>query len=54
MTTSTGSECETEFSGIKKMLNLNQRVKLHRDVLFEFHLKFFNTASIGFPARSLL
>ena len=24
-----------------------------RDVLFEFHLKFWNTASIGFPARSL-
>ena len=25
-----------------------------RGVLFEFHLKFWNTASIGFPARSLL
>ena len=25
-----------------------------RDVLFEFHLKFWNTASIGIPARSLL
>ena len=24
-----------------------------RDVLFEFHLKFWNTASIGIPARSL-
>ena len=27
---------------------------LFRDVLFEFHLKFWNTASIGIPARSLL
>ena len=26
----------------------------HRDVLFEFHLKFWNTASIGIPVRSLL
>ena len=25
-----------------------------RDVLIEFHLKFWNTASIGIPARSLL
>ena len=25
-----------------------------RDVLFEFHLKFWNTASIGNPVRSLL
>ena len=25
----------------------------YRDVLFEFHLKFWNTASIGIPARSL-
>ena len=25
-----------------------------RGVLFEFHLKFWNTASIGIPARSLL
>ena len=23
----------------------------HRDVLFEIHLKFWNTASIGIPAR---
>ena len=23
-----------------------------RDVLFEFHLKFWNTASIGIPVRS--
>ena len=29
-------------------------VKFSRDVLFEFHLKFLNTASIGTPARSLL
>ena len=27
---------------------------LSRDVLFEFHLKFWNTASIGIPVRSLL
>ena len=26
----------------------------YRDVLFEFHLKFLNTASFGIPARSLL
>ena len=25
-----------------------------RDVLFKFHLKFWNTTSIGIPARSLL
>ena len=25
---------------------------LHRDALFEFHLKFWNTASIGIPVRS--
>ena len=25
-----------------------------RDVLFEFHLKFWNTGSIGIPVRSLL
>ena len=28
--------------------------KANRDVLFEFHLKFWNTASIGIPDRSLL
>ena len=27
---------------------------IHRVVLFEFHLKFWNTDSIGIPARSLL
>ena len=27
---------------------------LYRDVLFEYHLKFWNTASISIPARSLL
>ena len=27
---------------------------LGREVLFEFHLKFWNTASIGIPVRSLL
>ena len=26
----------------------------NRDVLFEFHLKFWNTSSIGIPVRSLL
>ena len=26
---------------------------MYRDVLFEFHLKFFNTASIGIPVRLL-
>ena len=28
--------------------------KSYRDVLFEFHLKFWNTACIGIPARNLL
>ena len=28
--------------------------KVYRDVLFEFHLKFWNTASIGIPVWSLL
>ena len=28
-------------------------IKIIRDVLFEFHLKFWNTASIGIPVRSL-
>ena len=32
----------------------NTSVLKNRDVLFEFHLKFLNTASIGIPARSLL
>ena len=27
-------------------------IKMHRDVLFEFHLKFWNTISIGIPVRS--
>ena len=26
----------------------------NRDVLYEFHLKFWNTASIGIPVRRLL
>ena len=29
-------------------------LKVSRDVLFEFHLKFWNTTSIGIPVRSLL
>ena len=29
-------------------------LRINRDVLFEFHLKFWNTASIGIPVRSLL
>ena len=28
--------------------------KLYRDVLFEFHFKFWNTASNGIPVRRLL
>ena len=31
----------------------NFEKKLYRDVLFEFHLKFWNTASIGIPDRLL-
>ena len=30
------------------------RIFESRDVLFEFHLKYWNTASIDIPARSLL
>ena len=37
-----------EFKG------LNIDIYIYRDVLFEFHLNFFNTASIGIPVRSLL
>ena len=33
---------------------LGKPSKKSRGVLFEFHLKFWNTASIGIPARSLL
>ena len=29
-------------------------IALNRDVLYEFHLKFWNTASIGIPVRRLL
>ena len=31
-----------------------KKVKVTREVLFEFHLKFWNAASIGIPVRSLL
>ena len=30
---------------------LNYKNTYNRDVLFEFHLKFWNTASIAIPAR---
>ena len=36
------------------MLRLVNLYKLGRDVLFEFQLKFWNTANIGIPVRSLL
>ena len=32
----------------------NVLLNYYRDVLFEFNLKFWNTASIGIPVRSLL
>ena len=35
------------------MLHIAEKLK-HRDVLFEFHLKFWNTVSICIPVRSLL
>ena len=35
-------------------LNLNLNLLLVRDVLFEIHLKFWNTTSFGVPAKSLL
>ena len=57
-------------SGFYENLNLNDKfkpvgkrhleivsdpqIKVFRDVLFEFHLKFWNTASIVIPVRSLL
>ena len=35
------------------MLRANYPIKITvRDVLFEFHLKFWNTVSIGIPVRS--
>ena len=36
----------------KKLVTL--KISTDKDVLFEFHLKFWNTASIGIPVRSLL
>jgi len=36
------------------MLFYSAFLPFHRDVFFEFHLKFWNTASIDIPARSLL
>ena len=32
-----------------EMKTINFWLKCNRDVLFEFHLKFLNTASIGIP-----
>ena len=44
----------TNVHFIIKELNWNHDFLLwDRDVLFEFHLKFWNTASIGIPVRSL-
>ena len=35
-------------------MSIDSTCKNLRDVLFEFRLKFWNTASIGIPVRSLL
>ena len=39
----------TKYKQIVKLLTI-----FHRGVLFEFHLKFWNTTIIGIPVRSLL
>ena len=36
------------------MQEVNRVLLVHRDVFFEFHPKFWNTAIIGIPVRSLL
>ena len=52
-----------QFWNTKDLPELKIRIRLHnwkgyllenRDVLFEFHLKCWNTASTGIPVRSLL
>ena len=53
------SSCLTQHQTYKQKQNLLDWTKRLgkdkcRDVLFEFHLKFSNTASIGIPVRSLL
>ena len=48
------SKLDFQFSSmgdLSKFMPINKGL---RDVLFEFHLKFWNTASIDIPARSLL
>ena len=36
------------------IISKHKELEYYRDFLFEFHLKFLNTASIGIPVRSLL
>ena len=36
----------------KWTIAVKSAMRFSRDVLFEFHLKFWNTASIGIPVRS--
>ena len=42
-----------KYYPVRYLANFNIYFK-HRNVLFEFHLKFWNTASISIPARCLL
>ena len=52
----------TKFNYVIQLIELIKKdktfmskfTKIDRDVLFEFHLKFWNTAIIGIPVRSLL
>ena len=50
-----GMELNVDFAPQEHRLErFKSTRKLPREVLFEFHLKFWNTASIGIPVRSLL
>ena len=45
---------ENVLDNLHPFLKVKNQKKNIRDVLFEFHLKFLNTASIGIPVRRLL
>ena len=42
---------ENVLDNLHPFLKVKNQKKNIRDVLFEFHLKFLNTASIGIPVR---
>ena len=47
------TEMDAKFSTFLTRAN-DYTALFNRDVLFEFHLEFWNTAIIGIPVRSLL